>query len=260
MQTPDVSAGITTPLRSIEEYRGRTDPEAIKAAAQEMEAMFAYELMKAMRSASNTSSSQKGLGANTYTSLFDMEISKLIAKRGIGLKDMLLKGIEKQAKASTETDTKKQISGGSQKLDESADVGGEGAAALPNSLPVSGGSVSSSYGMRPDPFTKSYKFHHGVDIAAPEGSDVRPVKQGTVIFSGEQKGYGNVVVIDHDDGYTTKYAHNQLNLVKEGDVVTSNTVIARVGHTGRSTGPHVHFEISYNGTDIDPAAIVEKKV
>jgi Rod binding domain-containing protein len=98
MQIPKPIPGAELPARSIEEYRGRTDPGAVKAVAQEMEAMFAYELLKAMRATSDTSS-KGGLGPNTYTSLFDMELSKLIAKRGIGLKDMLLKGIEKRAAA-----------------------------------------------------------------------------------------------------------------------------------------------------------------
>jgi murein DD-endopeptidase MepM/ murein hydrolase activator NlpD len=261
MQTPpEAIAGANTPLRSIEEYRGRNDPEAIKAVAQEMEAMFAYELLKAMRATSNAPS-QSGLGANTYTSLFDMELSKLIAKRGIGLKNMLLKGIEKQMAVSPETSMEKSRSQEMRKPDEDKSIATDGAAALQKSpLPAGGGSVSSGYGMRPDPFTKKYRFHHGMDIAAPEGSDVKPVKEGNVIFSGEQKGYGNVVVIDHSDGFITKYAHNQLNLVKEGDRVTSNTVIARVGHTGRSTGSHVHFEVTYNGKYIDPAFVLEKKV
>lgn len=96
MQIPKPIPGADMPARSIEEYRGRTDPGAIKAVAQEMEAMFAYELLKAMRATSDTSTSNGGLGPNTYTSLFDMELSKLIAKRGIGLKEMMLKGIERR--------------------------------------------------------------------------------------------------------------------------------------------------------------------
>lgn len=90
------------PARSLEEYRGRNDPEAVKAVAQEMEAMFAYELLKAMRKSSGTSM-KGGLGGDTYSSLFDMELSKVIAKRGLGLQDMVLKGIrQKNEAASTE--------------------------------------------------------------------------------------------------------------------------------------------------------------
>jgi len=260
MQIPNSVQGATLPARSVEEYRGRTDPQAIKAVAQEMEAMFAYELLKAMRAASDTSS-KSGLGSDTYTSLFDMELSRLIAKRGIGLKEMMLKGIENKVAASEKKNAEKQVAGSNQNA-----AGGTGvveqnvSTILQQDLPASNGRVSSGFGIRQDPLSGAYKFHHGLDVAAPEGSDIRPIKQGNVIFSGEQKGYGNVVVVDHGDGFVTKYAHNQVNLVQEGDVVTSDTVIARVGMTGRSTGPHTHFEVLYKGKDIDPAAVLAKKI
>jgi murein DD-endopeptidase MepM/ murein hydrolase activator NlpD len=254
MQIPNSIPGAQLPARSIEEYRGRTDPGAIKAVAQEMEAMFAYELLKAMRATSDASS-KSGLGPNTYTSLFDMELSKLIAKRGIGLKDMLLKGIEKKAATTEKNAGEKTVA-----TERGGDAVGAASmmkqdATIQQPLPANKGRISSGFGIRHDPFTGAYKFHHGLDVAAPEGSEIRPLKQGNVIFSGEQKGYGNVVIIDHGDGFVTKYAHNQINLAQEGDVVTSSTVIARVGNTGKTTGPHTHFEVIYNGKDIDPAAV-----
>jgi len=258
MQIPDASSGPVLP-KAVEEYRGRTDPEALKAVAQEMEAMFAYELLKAMREASNTSA-KGGLGANTYNSLFDMELSRLIAKRGLGVQDMLLRGLEKK----TSADAKKVEN--STKSTNSIEKAGSSTAhddldsAAINVLPVSGGKISSGYGMRRDPFTGTVKFHHGMDVAAPEGSEINPIKPGKVIFSGSKDGYGNMVIIDHGDGFVTKYAHNQTNLVEEGDTVSTNTVLARVGSTGRSTGPHTHFEVSYNGKDLDPAAILAKNI
>ncbi|MFN3480924.1 MAG: M23 family metallopeptidase [Thermodesulfovibrionales bacterium] len=125
-------------------------------------------------------------------------------------------------------------------------------------MPVNG-VVSSGFGMRRHPLYGDMRFHHGIDIAAPEGTDIYPIRAGKVIFSGEQGGYGKVVLIDHGDGYITRYAHNKLNLVRTGDYVDTDTVIAKVGNTGLSTGPHLHFEVRYNGEPIDPVTLVAMK-
>jgi murein DD-endopeptidase MepM/ murein hydrolase activator NlpD len=79
-----------------------------------------------------------------------------------------------------------------------------------------------------------------------------------VVFSGDLAGYGNVVIIDHGNGFVSKYAHNSVNLVKEGDEVNTGAVIARVGSIGRSTGPHLHFELKYNGEGINPARFIAR--
>jgi len=257
MQIPDPMPGTVALPKTVEEYRGRTDTEAVKAVAQEMEAMFAYELLKAMRAATDTSA-KGGLGANTYNSLFDMELSRLIAKRGLGVQDMLLKGMGKKASAAAKNGEATASSGSTTAPDHAGDNSDQSMNSLSESLPINGGTVSSGFGIRRDPFTGALKFHHGLDVAAPEGSEIKPIKPGKVIFNGVQKGYGNMVIIDHEDGFVTKYAHNQINMVQEGDSVDTNTVIARVGSSGRSTGPHTHFEVSYNGKDIDPAIILAK--
>ncbi len=256
MQIPDYPMETSTAsTASIEQYRGRTDSEAIKAVAQEMEAMFANELLKAMRAASN-SSSEKGLGASTYTSMFDMELSKLIAKRGLGLQDMLMKDIARKAGGSSEDSDETAISGSGENTKDFSETDTN---TLQGALPVQGGKISSGFGQRSDPFTGAYRFHHGLDVAAPEGSDIHPLKQGKVVFSGTQTGYGNVVIVDHGDGFVTKYAHNKTNLVQEGETVTSNTVIAKVGNTGKSTGSHTHFEVIYNGADVNPVLVLGGK-
>ena len=118
-----------------------------------------------------------------------------------------------------------------------------------------GGRVSSSFGYRRDPFEGTQRFHHGIDIAAEAGAKVYPVKDGVVTFSGFRKGYGNIVEIDHGEGLVTRYAHNRANQVAVGDKVSSNTVIAEVGSTGRSTGPHLHFEVQHDGKKIHPQMI-----
>lgn len=124
-------------------------------------------------------------------------------------------------------------------------------------LPVNG-TISSHFGMRLHPIYGDMRFHHGLDIAAPAGTGIRSIKKGRVVFSGMQSGYGNVIVIDHGDGFTTKYAHNEVNLVKEGDEVDTDTIIGLIGSTGMSTGPHLHFEVRYKGRSVDPLKLTKE--
>lgn len=94
--------------------------------------------------------------------------------------------------------------------------------------------------------------HEGIDLASPEGTPVRAAEQGTVLFAGEQRGYGNLVLLEHSGGLVTVYAHNAKNLVKKGERVTRGEQIARVGHTGNATGPHLHFEVRVGVRPRDP--------
>lgn len=116
-------------------------------------------------------------------------------------------------------------------------------------LPVQG-RISSLVGLRHDPINGTLREHHGIDIAVAEGTAVRPVAPGRVIFSGSRGGYGNLIIVDHGDGTITLYAHNSVNLVVEGDQVDGTAPIALSGSTGRSTGPHLHFEAWRGDTNI----------
>lgn len=118
-------------------------------------------------------------------------------------------------------------------------------------LPIQG-RITSTMGMRNDPFNGRLTHHNGLDIATPSGTPVKPVAPGTVIFSGWKGGYGNMVILAHQDGMITIYAHHTSNSVNEGDRVTSDTIIAHSGSTGRSTGPHLHFEAWRKGINITP--------
>jgi len=119
----------------------------------------------------------------------------------------------------------------------------------PRILPVPG-VITSPAGLRSDPFDGRLRHHNGLDIAAPSGTPVKPVAPGTVLFSGWKGGYGNTVILDHGDGMVTVYAHHASNNVGEGATVDLNTVIALSGSTGRSTGPHLHFEAWRDGVNI----------
>lgn len=109
-------------------------------------------------------------------------------------------------------------------------------------LPVSG-PVTSGVGLRLDPFgSGKLIYHRGIDIAVPVGTPVLAVRKGRVVFAGERRGYGGTVIVEHDNGDRTMYGHNSLVRVTTGELVESGTVVAFSGNTGRSTGPHVHFE------------------
>jgi murein DD-endopeptidase MepM/ murein hydrolase activator NlpD len=111
---------------------------------------------------------------------------------------------------------------------------------------------SSGFGWRADPFHGERKFHSGVDLSAPMGTPIGAARGGTVIHAGPAGGYGNLVIVDHGDGVTSRYAHCSSIEVAKGDPVSAGQRIARVGSTGRSTGPHLHFEVRNAGTAIDP--------
>ena len=130
-------------------------------------------------------------------------------------------------------------------------------ALLPTGMPVAQGYVSSGFGGRSDPFDGHQATHLGVDFSAPAGSAVMAVADGVVTFAGERSGYGNVVEIDHGNGYMTRYAHNSALDVKPGQRVHAGETIANVGSTGRSTGPHCHFEVWHDGRPVNPMAYVK---
>jgi murein DD-endopeptidase MepM/ murein hydrolase activator NlpD len=112
--------------------------------------------------------------------------------------------------------------------------------------------LSSEFGMRTDPFSGRREHHDGVDIAAVTGTHIYPFKAGRVTQSGWDGGYGQVVVVQHADGTETRYGHASERLVEVGDTVVPNEPIAKVGSTGRSTGPHLHFELRVDGEPVDP--------
>jgi murein DD-endopeptidase MepM/ murein hydrolase activator NlpD len=124
--------------------------------------------------------------------------------------------------------------------------------------PVKKGWMSSRFGRRTDPFKGHIAWHSGVDFAGKLGSDVISVAAGVVTWSGERHGYGDMVEVNHGGGFSTRYAHNSKNLVKVGDIVKKGQVVALMGSSGRSTGPHVHFEVYKHGRPVDPATYIHR--
>jgi murein DD-endopeptidase MepM/ murein hydrolase activator NlpD len=124
---------------------------------------------------------------------------------------------------------------------------------LPTLRPILDGWFSSNFGFRIDPFTGQRAYHDGIDFPAERGTPIQAAASGKVVFAGTQPEYGKMVDIDHGNGLVTRYAHASRLLVKEGDVVVAGQPIAAVGSTGRSTGPHLHFEVRQNGAPQNPA-------
>ena len=128
----------------------------------------------------------------------------------------------------------------------------------PQGRPVNAGWISSYFGKRTDPFTGKPANHTGVDFAGKFGADVIAVADGVVTWSGDRYGYGVMIEINHGNGYTTRYAHNSENLVTVGDEVRKGQVIARMGETGRATGPNLHFEVLRNNQRVNPVNFIRE--
>jgi murein DD-endopeptidase MepM/ murein hydrolase activator NlpD len=122
--------------------------------------------------------------------------------------------------------------------------------------PIAKGWLSSAYGNRMDPITGQPAWHAGVDFAGSQGSDVLAVASGVVVFADRRDGYGKLVEINHGKGVSTRYGHHEKLLVKAGEIVKKGDVIGLMGSSGRSTGPHVHFEVLRNGRTIDPTRFI----
>jgi murein DD-endopeptidase MepM/ murein hydrolase activator NlpD len=125
--------------------------------------------------------------------------------------------------------------------------------ATPSRAPIADSYVTSAYGMRSDPMRGGRQYHKGIDFEADTGDAVLSVADGVVSFAGVRSGYGNVVEVDHGNGYVTRYAHNSRLTRRVGDLVRRGQEIAKAGSTGRSTGPHVHFEVWENGVAVNPS-------
>ncbi len=247
-------ARIESRLHAAKAAASASQKNELKKAAQEFEAIFIGHMLKVMRETIEESGLMEGgFGKSTYTELFDQEISIDLAKRGaLGISDILERklmataGLEETQNANAPKTparvSPEDSSSGSEQGCEISDL------MLPVAAPI-----SSHFGMRRDPFTRQAKFHKGIDLAGPAGMSVVPALPGTVISAGREGGYGNTVLVDHGDGLRTRYAHLGSINVKAGDTITPEKVLGTIGSTGRSTGPHLHFEVIKNGEAMDPA-------
>jgi murein DD-endopeptidase MepM/ murein hydrolase activator NlpD len=230
--------------------------ERLRAVAKEFEALFLSYMLNVMRETVDESGlTEKGPGASIYTELFDQEVSRSLATRGaLGISDMLIRRLSDQVSGAEAGTGQENV----QKAGPPSEAGHPAGAAeeVPDfRMPVQA-HISSAFGIRKDPLTHEMALHRGVDIAAPEGMEVHAACAGHVVFSGYEKDYGNTVVVQHPGGFETRYAHLRNLTVSAGDQISADGVLGAVGSTGRSTGPHLHFEVSRNGNQIDPEALL----
>jgi murein DD-endopeptidase MepM/ murein hydrolase activator NlpD len=231
---------------------GSENVERLQAAAREFEALFLSHMLSVMRVTIGESGlAERGLGADIYTELFDQEVARSLAERGaLGISDLLMRRLSGQMAAQESgpgaEDITSRLPAAGQK------TGSVEAEEVPDfRMPVQA-RISSAFGLRQDPFTEKPRLHQGIDIAAPAGMEVHAAAAGRVISSGYEQGYGNTVVMQHEDGYETRYAHLGTMQVSTGDQISERGVLGTVGSTGRSTGPHLHFEVTYRGGRVDP--------
>ena len=243
---------------------GDRQKSELKKVAQEFEAVFVAYLLKVMRETIEESGLlEGGFGKSIYTELFDQEVSLSLAKRGtLGISDLLYKNLSNRIDAEENktsdqpldadpVDTPTTPSTSSSQKMEASDM--QQCEITDLQLPVQA-SISSAFGMRMHPLTHQERFHKGLDLAAPEGMKVVPALSGTVVSAGYESGYGNTVLIEHSGGLQTRYGHLGSINVKAGDSVASQDALGTVGNTGRSTGPHLHFEVIRMGNPVDPLA------
>ncbi len=228
---------------------GKDQPDAIKHAAQEFESLFISYLLKVMRETIEESGlTEGGFGKGIYTDLFDQELSRSVARAGgLGISDMIFRKLAPEAMSQGGTIP----STGDVKTESSNRSRRPGNEIPDHFLPVSA-PISSTYGLRRDPIDGQVRFHRGLDLAAPAGTAVLAPWEGKVVSTGFDSGYGNYVVVEHPEGFRTRYAHLETATVRKGDAVSAGEELGTVGSSGRSTGAHLHFEVIRNGEQVDP--------
>ena len=268
-----------------------TDPAAIAARrakvrelAEQFESMLIAQMLRQMRQSmlSDDSGESEGLGSRTMTDTIDGQLALTLSRSSrLGLADFLANAIERQSESGAgpgrplpflleapsaiplHAPPLKRIATPQESLPPTATgtppaamdrirallpVDAEGGAAP--TLPA--GTETSAFGWREDPITGQRRFHSGTDVRMAYGQGVRVAAGGKVASVGNQGGYGLTVVVDHGSGVETRYAHLSSSPIKPGDLVESGQVIAQSGNSGRSTGPHLHFEVLKGGQAVDP--------
>lgn len=217
----DMFSGVV-PSAPAEDAPGK-DPEAI---GRQVEELFAKTLLKEMRRTTSEDGPFSSREMSMFMDFLDGHIAEVIAESGtLGMGDAVARALPSGHQCDGE-------------------------------LPVHGATLTSGFGARRHPVHGRTHHHDGLDLAAPRGSAIHPVRPGTVVFAGERGAYGNVVEVRHDNGLVSRYAHCDRLEVREGQRVGQEDVLGTVGSTGRTTGPHLHLEIrDAAGKPQDPRSI-----
>ncbi|MFO0580753.1 MAG: peptidoglycan DD-metalloendopeptidase family protein [Anaeromyxobacter sp.] len=238
-------------MRLPDATAGGTDPR-LRDAARQLESMLLRQVIET----SGVFDGGEGAGRSVRAGMFAEALADAVAQAGgLGLADQVTRSLSGGAAAGVAAPL--PAPGPARALAPAASPAGAGPAlgAL-SGTPVQG-TVTSRFGTRVDPFTAEPADHHGVDLGAPEGAPIRAPGAGVVVRAGPRGGYGNAVEIDHGNGVVTLYGHAAQVLVTPGEKVEAGQEIATVGSTGRSTGPHLHFEVRVGGRPVDPARVLK---
>jgi murein DD-endopeptidase MepM/ murein hydrolase activator NlpD len=257
-ETPGVA--LPSSFRALASSTGAgEDPARVRELAHQFESLFIAQMLRQMRQSMTMmgDEDEQGDGAKTFgpmSDTIDSELARQLSEAGgMGIADVIIESFQRQAQGA---------------LGQPLDPGGLRSLTTPPAVAVplakapvpvaaavplpAGQTVTSAFGWRPDPFTGKGRFHKGVDVRAAYGQQIPAVANGKVVSAGPAGGYGLSVVIEHGSGIRTRYAHLSEVSVKAGDVVERGQDIGRVGQSGRSTGPHLHFEVLADGRPVDP--------
>lgn len=267
--TPAMQAFALNASRSLSESPTPAAERAkVAELSQQFEAMLMLQMVQQMRKSLLDESEQtEGFGGATMQETFDSEFSGFLARSGgVGLGDFMTRTLDARMAGAAVPGRETTAEAVSFDLHAAAPALPLAASAppLPGGRPTDTAdvpasvelplatAVTSAYGWRSDPFTGESRFHRGVDLRASYGTEVQAASGGTVVSAGERGTYGNLVVVRDGQGVETRYAHLSALLVKEGDEIAPGTPIGRVGSSGRSAAPHLHFEVLVNGERVDP--------
>jgi len=237
---------------------------SVEQVAQEFEALLLAQMVQQMRQSFLSEEEPEGgegldLGLQGLTETIHVELARALSKAGgIGLAEVLQRSMTRGGEPGMATPAQ-PVPAVTESLPEPAIVaaGSRRSSAPPGPggsrlrLPFSA-PASSDYGWRADPFHGQRRFHAGIDLKAAYGQEVPAAGAGRVVAAGDQGAYGLTVVLEHDNGVRTRYAHLSALQVQPGQEIARGTVVGRVGQSGRATGPHLHFEVLVNGQRVDP--------
>jgi murein DD-endopeptidase MepM/ murein hydrolase activator NlpD len=260
--TPKTGAAAAQPTSA--------DGQKLARLAGEFESMLVTKMLREMRNSGSwkdEDEDKSGFGAETMFETLDAELAAHLAKAGgFGLQKTLAQSLGGLARGTTlpatlpaglpvafPVDGAGLKTGGSDESRRSDSSDGiPGIEADETVSPLAGRVTTSPFGWRQDPFTGATTYHRGVDLRAAYGETIGAAGAGTVVFAGEQGGYGQTVVVEHEDGVRTRYAHLSSLLTEAGAEVKAGDAIGRAGRSGRATGTHLHFEVTQNGRPMDP--------